>query len=313
MALFRKRQRTVPVRRGPLVTCVEDLPGLPGRLEALLAAAPGDALADERGYMLELLAFPVRSAREDSLRGAVFYALFHGATGRIGSSLADLERAARALTLESADGLAAAAEGCRHKPPADWSALERVRFVAMQMAEMRLRVDAPQDDAPPSALVQRYLATMAEYCQSDSGQKNARESFLMAHVPWYDYERLQAENAFGALCLLANDRVNGLVEQGGVELHCVVRQGPEEHPAFHPVAAACVFFEYVRCQTGTAYSVFFAKDFFHATRKEGDLLLDADRMYIYRNGGRLTGPFLSIFEALDAWITYAPPLEMPAE
>jgi len=119
----------------------------------------------------------------------------------------------------------------------------------------------------------------------------------------YDYERLHADTAFGALCELASDRLNGLVEEGGADLHLVVRQGADVHPRFHVVAATAVFLEFVRCQTGLVRSVFFAKDFFDTARLEGDMLLDAERLYLYRNRGRLTGPFDCVFAALDAWMT----------
>lgn len=82
---------------------------------------------------------------------------------------------------------------------------------------------------------------------------------------------------------------------------------------FHPIASIAVFQEFVRCQTGIEYKLFFLKDYTDLKRKEGDILYDAEKLYIYKSGGRMTGPFESVFGALDYWMEHVKDISMPEE
>lgn len=124
---------------------------------------------------------------------------------------------------------------------------------------------------------------------------------------------MQAESAFGALCTLANESVNQLVEKGGVELHSVIAKGPVEYPMFHPIAVISVFLEYVRCQIGNEYRLFFAKDFFSTFRQRGDIFYDSETFFIFKSRQLVIGPFDDVFKALDYWIQNINNISMPRE
>ena len=94
-------------------------------------------------------------------------------------------------------------------------------------------------------------------------------------------------------------------------MHSVIQRGPEEYPEFFPIAVTAVFLEFVRCQTGVEYVLYFAKDHSSMSRKSGDLLYDAEKMFVYQRGGCLVGPFQTVYECLDYWIVHVQKIEMP--
>lgn len=178
MALFQKKRRTADVKRGPIVACVENLTKLLPTVRQLLWNQPV-----ETKPLWQLLAFPVRCHKEESLRGALFHALTHSETnGPL--SFCNLETAVRALSVLSEESLVQSAIQCPDKARGNWNDLERAHFCALQRDLIHKSIQPPSPDQEPIAQIEAAIGTMAEYCQADSVQKNARESFLMAHVPW---------------------------------------------------------------------------------------------------------------------------------
>jgi len=178
MALFSPPRRATRSTRGPLASSVADLPSVLRKMKRLLR---GKGLSTDAALLRPLLLYPERAVDEEPLRGALFYALFHDQ--KTSDMLPDdIQEAARKLTLlPDPDNLATAAEQCAFKDPDEWVGLERARYIALRMAEMRRRVRPPAEAVP---FIEGHLSTMAEYCQSDTGQKNARATFLMTQVPW---------------------------------------------------------------------------------------------------------------------------------
>jgi hypothetical protein len=178
MALFRKRQRTMAPKRGPIVSCVEDMHSLVGLGEKCMT---GDETARE--IIMEMLQYPVRSNIEEHLRGSLFYAAFCNHDSKV-ANFDDLESAVRAQGITDECVLSTQIANIHEKQPERWHDLERMWFVSMKFEAIRSFVKPPNppEGAPPQASAS--LPIMAEYCHSDAVQKKAREAFLMAKVPW---------------------------------------------------------------------------------------------------------------------------------
>ena len=294
--LKRKSRHSVQLV-GPLHACIEPLGKLVDWCRELLANE--HALCRESAR--KAIMYPVREASEEKLRGALWFALNKHHTKQKDVTFEMIEELARGIALSSKH-LARISIMLKRYVVEDsekWPDLERIHFMTQSAKEWakgtEMIVDMKED-----VVEVHHLRHMAHQCQSDKVQKKAREAFLMAHVPWYDYERVNAESAFGALCSIANQSVNRLVEIAGVDLHFVLDNDPKENPEYYNIAGIHVFLEYVRCKCARTYVVYPLKDHGDTRRKRGDILYDADLFYI--NNIKLLGPYETVPACINDWI-----------
>ena len=264
------------------------------------------ALHEESPALTKALQFRIRSQNEEKLRGAMFYAWskrHHQEENEY--EFQEMEEFARNIHLE-APGMKQLCKDIQSfcpKTQEQWVDLERMFFMASRVAKWqkdKIGIEMQCEEDAQFSL--DTLKLMANQCQSDKVQKVAREAFLMSNVCWYDYERIGATSPFGALCTVANESLNGLVEKGSAECHVAIEKCHEEHKEFFPCAAMHVFFEYVRCQNKRVYVVYSLKDHKDPSRKPGDVLWDAQHWYILTKAFRLLGPLQCPIETIDLWI-----------
>ena len=254
----RKRNHaTTPI--GPLRVAIEPLDKILRWCKELLSEPSPKC----KNSAEDALLLPVRSPQEEKLRGALWYALTKQEEKQVDCPFDKIEKRARALSL-SCEDVQALRQDVRAFPSEaeeQWPDLERIHYLCSIILRWKTSIQSPEDFFPDHLIIQNsHLHMMANQCQSDRVQKIAREAFLMAHVPWYDYERINAESAFGALCTIANQSVNSLVEAAGEELQNVVMQGPKKNTEYYDIAGIHVFLEYVRCKCGRTFTVYPLKD-----------------------------------------------------
>ena len=265
----------------------------------------------------KLLALPVRVDEESNIRAGLFY-FWCKHTGPEASteaasdvdvtrSLSDWEETLRELNHmahtcvveEVRDYTCAMRAAASPHLAARLVHLERIVFHAKRLAHMATQIDAPAPEAMQVDTVSEWLPDVSVFCQSDVVQKKCRELYLLLAVSPYEMESSDSPNAFSCLCMVANERVNELVERASAPLQAVVKAGPEEHPHVYSVAALCVFCEFLRCKRALDVYVHTLHD--APSARDGAFFVEKpDRIYL-RVEKRWEGPYTTAGCVMTRW------------
>lgn len=272
---------------------------------------------DNVGELRRLLGLPVRVDEESGIRAGLFYfwckhtgpeASPEAAAGVDAArplsdweeTLRELDHMAHTCVVEEVRDYTCAMRAAASPELAPRLAhLERIVFHAKRLARIATDVKAPAPEALWVDTVSEWLPDVSVFCQSDAVQKKCRELYLLLAVSPYEMESSDSPNAFSCLCMVANERVNELVERASAPLQAVVKAGPEEHPHVYSLAALCVFCEFLRCKRALDVCVHTLHD--ASSAREGAFFVERpDRIYL-RVHERWEGPYAEAGCVMTRW------------
>lgn len=145
-------------------------------------------------------------------------------------------------------------------------------------------------------------------------QKACRESYLLVQVNAFDIEKLNAPNAFSALCNISSDSVNELVDASNHELKSIITSAynplgddaDEEEKTrshnmqrFYYICVLAIFIQRMRCKYNFDVTI---RTFHDDTYDNLDIFIVSEYELYLVNDQMLHGPFDDVHHLCAFWI-----------